>query len=115
VDLREMDVQHVAFADASFDTVVSTFVFCSVPDPVAGLREIRRVLRPDGRLLMLEHVLSQRHALGALMNAVNPIVVRMMGANINRRTRQNLEKAGLHVERAEPLWADIFWLFIAHT
>ena len=115
VDLREMDAQQLEFSDGSFDAVVSTFVFCSVPDPVAGLREIRRVLRPGGKLYMLEHVLSHKPVLRQLMNLVNPVVVRVMGANINRETRLNLEFAGFTVLRAEALGSDIFWLFVAEA
>src|SRR3990170_4366186 len=58
VELAQMDAQHLDFPDASFDAVVATFVFCSVPDPVAGVREVRRVLRSGGKLLLLEHVRS---------------------------------------------------------
>ena len=115
VDLREMDVQQLEFPDGSFDAVVSTFVFCSVPDPLAGLREIGRVLRPGGKLYMLEHVLSRKPVLRPLMNLVNPVVVRVVGANINRETRHNLELAGLTVLRAEALGSDIFWLFVAEA
>jgi ubiquinone/menaquinone biosynthesis C-methylase UbiE len=111
--LREMDVQQLEFPDGSFDAAVSTFVFCSVADPIAGLREIRRILRPGGKLYMLEHVLSHKPVLRQMMNVVNPVVVRVGGANINRETRLNLEKAGFSVLRAEPLWSDIFWLFVA--
>lgn len=112
-DFCEMDVQQLGYPDGSFDAAVSTFVFCSVPDPIAGLREIRRVLRPGGRLYMLEHVLSRKPVLRQLMNLVNPLVVRVGGANINRQTRHNLELAGLTVVQAEPLWSDIFWLLVA--
>lgn len=114
-DVCEMDVQELAYPDGSFDAVVSTFVFCSVPDPIAGLREIRRVLRPGGRLYMLEHVLSQKRVLRQLMRLVNPLTVLVTGVNINRETRRNLEVAGFEVLRAEALWSDIFWLLVAEA
>ena len=94
VELSLMDAQHLTFDDAPFDSVVATFVFCSVPDPVAGLREARRVLRPGGQLLLLEHVRSENPMAGKLMDWLNPLVVRLSGANINRRTVENVQLAG---------------------
>lgn len=79
VALREMDVQHLAFPDHVFDTLFATFVFCSVPDPVLGLRELRRVCKPGGRLLLLEHMRPGNPVLGLLFDMLNPMVVRMMG------------------------------------
>lgn len=103
VDLRLMDAQNLDFPDASFDTVVSTFVFCSVPDAVRGLREIRRVVKPGGQILLLEHMRSPNRVVGVLMDVLNPLVVRVMGANINRRTVDNVLVAGLTVVRVEDL------------
>lgn len=94
VDLRLMDAQHLAFADGVFDAVVATCVFCSVPDPIAGLREARRVLKPGGRLILLEHERSACPVLGRVMDILNPLVVRVAGANINRRTVENVRAAG---------------------
>jgi len=56
VRLMEDDVQARSFPDNLFDTAVATFVFCSVPDPVLGLQELRRVVKPSGQILLLEHV-----------------------------------------------------------
>jgi phosphatidylethanolamine/phosphatidyl-N-methylethanolamine N-methyltransferase len=84
--LQVMDVRKLEFADNSFDSVVSTFVFCSVPDPIVGLKEVKRVSRSGGKILLLEHVLSANRIIADLMNMANPIVVRIMGANINRNT-----------------------------
>ena len=100
-DVALMDAQTLAFKDGSFDTVVATFVFCSVPDPVAGLRELRRVLRPAGQLLLLEHVRAEYPIVGALMDLLNPVATRMMGANINRRTVDNVRAAGFQVTGVE--------------
>jgi ubiquinone/menaquinone biosynthesis C-methylase UbiE len=107
VDLQKMDVQQLDFGDRSFDTVFATFVFCSVPDPVMGLRELRRVCKPEGRLLLLEHMRPGNRALGFLFDALNPVVVRMMGANINRRTIDNIQTAGWQIRTEEHLSSDI--------
>src|SRR3990172_9168584 len=97
------DVQALDFPDDSFDAAVATFVFCSVPDPVLGLRELKRVVKPGGQVLLLEHVRSPHVVIGKLMDILNPLVVRVMGANINRRTVENVQKAGLVMERVEDL------------
>lgn len=94
VDLRLMDAQHLDFADGTFDAVVATCVFCSVPDPIAGLREVLRVLKPDGKALLLDHVRSGNPVMGKMMDLMNPIAVRLSGANINRRTVENVRAAG---------------------
>lgn len=113
VHLQQMDVQNLEFEDNIFDTVVASFVFCSVPNPVRGLMEIERVLKPGGKVALLEHVLSANRILGWLMNLTNPLVVRMVGANINRRTVENVIKSGLIVEQAADLGAGIFKLIEA--
>jgi ubiquinone/menaquinone biosynthesis C-methylase UbiE len=103
VSLYEMDVQSLNFEDNSFDAAIATFVFCSVPDPVQGLRELGRVVRPEGRILLLDHVRVNRPIIGWLMDLLNPLVVRISGANINRRTVDNIHRAGLVIERVENL------------
>ncbi len=107
VELREMDVQRLDYPDDAFDTVVTSCVFCSVPDPVRGLREIRRVLKDGGRLLMLEHVRSCGPILGPAMDLLNPIPLHLYGANINRRTVDNLRRAGFTAIRETDLWRDV--------
>lgn len=112
VDLRLMDAQALGFPDSAFDTVVASFVFCSVPDPLLGLREVGRVCRPGGQVLLLEHVRSEGW-LGRVMDFGNPLAVRASGASINRRTVENVRRAGLTVVRVENLWRDIVKLLEA--
>ncbi len=102
-DLRLGDVQALEFPDASFDTAVATCVFCSVPDPVLGLRELKRVVKPGGQIILLEHMRSPNEGIGQIMDVLNPLMVRVMGANINRRTLENVQAAGWSIERAEDL------------
>ena len=101
VDLVLADAQHLPFRDNAFDAVADTFVFCSVPDPIAGLQEVRRVVRDGGRVHLLEHVRAANPVLGRLMDLANPIVVRMTGANINRDTVSNVAKAGMALDNVE--------------
>lgn len=102
-DLFLADVQHLELPSGIFDTVVATFVFCSVPDPIQGLREIGRVVRPGGQILLLEHVRIDRPVIGTLMDMIAPLIVRLNGANINRRTIENVRIAELHIDRVENL------------
>lgn len=103
VVLEEMDVQSLGFADNTFDTVVASMVFCSVPDPVRGLIEIERVCKPGGKVVLLEHVLSSHRFLRGVMNLLNPLVLWTRGDNINRETVENVARSGLVVEKVTDL------------
>lgn len=111
-DLLRMDVEALAFPNASFDAVVSSFAFCSVADPILGLEEVRRILKPGGRAWLMEHVRSQT-PLGWAMDLFNPIAVRLCGENINRDTVGNLRRAGFAVRSVERLFLDVFLLIEA--
>ena len=98
-----MDVQQLEFADNTFDAAVATFVFCSVPDPVLGLRELSRVVKSEGKIILLDHVRVNRPIIGTLMDLMNPLFVRFYGANINRRTVENVQIAGLIINSVTDL------------
>jgi len=111
MNFLEMDVQNMDFEDNSFDTVLTSCVFCSVPDPVKGLQEIKRVMKPDGQLIMLEHVRSSNRVLGLFMDIFNFIPLNIIGDNINRRTAENLKKAGFTNTKETKIWIDIVKFF----
>lgn len=103
VELAQTDAQRLPFATGVFDAAVATFVFCSVPDPVQGLAEVGRVVRSGGQVLLLEHVRVNAPVIGPLMDLLDPLVVRIMGPHIARRTTVNVERAGLRIEDVEEL------------
>jgi phosphatidylethanolamine/phosphatidyl-N-methylethanolamine N-methyltransferase len=114
VSLLKMDVQALQFGVGSFDSAVSTFVFCSVPDPLKGLEELRRVLKPKGKAYFLEHVRPGGFR-GQVFDLLAPLFVRLTGANINRDTVTNIERAGFRILHEENLFSDIFKLIIGEN
>ena len=95
--LLKMDAQDLKFKNNSFDIVVFTFVLCSVPDPVKTAEEIKRVCKPNGKIVMIEHVLSKNKFIAFLQYLHNPITKFLLGFNIDRDTISNIKKAGLKI------------------
>jgi ubiquinone/menaquinone biosynthesis C-methylase UbiE len=94
--------EDLPFADGSFDTAVSTLVLCTVDDQPRALRELRRVLRPGGKLLFMEHVRSDDPRLARWQDRMMPLNVRMAhGCHCNRRTLDGLRGAGFEIERVD--------------
>lgn len=108
-ELRVADAESLPFEDDRFDTVTATCVFCSVNDPVRGLEEVRRVVKPDGEVRLLEHVRPRNPVLGRLFDWLTPLTRRLMGPEINRRTEANVEAAGLEIVdvRRDGIWREI--------
>jgi phosphatidylethanolamine/phosphatidyl-N-methylethanolamine N-methyltransferase len=106
IELRQMDVCELRFPDNSFDTIVTVCTFCSVPKPIAGLRELYRVLKPGGQILMFEHVRSRIPPLGVLLDLMTPLS-RRFGPDLNRNTVGNLQRAGFRLRREENVYLDI--------
>ncbi|AND43018.1 class I SAM-dependent methyltransferase (plasmid) [Cytobacillus firmus] len=107
VNLMNADIQVLPFPDNTFDSIVSTCVFCSVPDPVKGLKELKRVCKPEGEIFMIEHMRSSNPLAGVLMDALNPLTVRLWGANINRDTLHNIDQSGLVIVDNIPLMGTV--------
>ncbi|WP_457590709.1 class I SAM-dependent methyltransferase [Geoglobus sp.] len=112
VDLIQADAESLPFKDGVFDGAISTYVFCSVENPVKGLREVYRVLKPGGRAYFLEHVRSENEIAGRMMDAINPIF-RAIGPEINRKTVENIKKAGFKIVEDRFLFTSVFRLVVA--
>lgn len=106
LSLLQMDAHRLGFRDAAFDTIVTVSTFCSVPDPVRGLRELHRVLKRDGRLLVFEHVRSRLGPIAMMQDLLTPIS-RRFGPDLNRDTMGNLARAGFRLVREENVYLDI--------
>lgn len=99
VPLVRASAEALPFRDGAFDTVVSSLVFCSVPDPMLGLAEVKRVLAPGGALRMMEHVRSTGALAARVQDLVQPAWTWIAGGcHPNRDTERNVERAGFRIE-----------------
>jgi ubiquinone/menaquinone biosynthesis C-methylase UbiE len=101
VELREGDAHALALADGSFDTVVCTLSLCAIPDPQAALAEMRRVLRPGGRLLLLDHVVGKPWWVRAIQGLLELVTVPLGGEHLRRRPLVHVQALGFQVEQQE--------------
>ncbi|OXM48148.1 SAM-dependent methyltransferase [Amycolatopsis thailandensis] len=101
VTLHQADAHDLPFDAGSFDTVVCTLGLCAIPDDGKALREMARVLRPGGRLILLDHIASSSRAVRGLQWLTEKITVPMAGEHFLRRPLDKLDDLGLTVERRE--------------
>jgi demethylmenaquinone methyltransferase/2-methoxy-6-polyprenyl-1,4-benzoquinol methylase len=112
ISLLLADSESLPFRDDTFDIAFSTFVFCSVENPVNGLKETYRVLKTGGKALFLEHMLPRIRILQPVFNLINRFS-RKMGDDVSRRTDENIKKANFEMILEENLFLTIFRLIEA--
>jgi ubiquinone/menaquinone biosynthesis C-methylase UbiE len=116
VDWQVADAQKLPFPSQSFDSVVSTWTLCSIPNVAKALREIRRVLRAGGKLFFLEHGLSEDPQVQRWQNCLNPIQkVIADGCNLNRDMARLIQGAGFRFEQLERFYMPDQPRFIGYT
>ena len=104
--LHQMDVCNLGFRDGCFDQAYTSCTFCSVSDPLAGLSELKRVLRPGGLLRMFEHTASSLAPLNAMLHACTAVTARF-GPAMNRPTVDTAERAGFEIVNVQNCYLDV--------
>jgi ubiquinone/menaquinone biosynthesis C-methylase UbiE len=104
ITLTQAPAEALPYADETFDSAVATLVFCSVTDPLRGLNEIHRVLKPGGTLLLMEHVRAQGAIARLLQNMITPVNKRVAGnCHWNRDTERTVVAAGFEIQERRDL------------
>lgn len=96
ISIVQADAQNLPFPTDHFDAAFATLVFCTVPEPEKGLSELRRVVKPGGRVILLEHVRPDG-LLGSIFDAINLFTVTFFDDHFNRRTAELAERSGLRI------------------
>jgi ubiquinone/menaquinone biosynthesis C-methylase UbiE len=100
-DLREGDAHHLPFEDRSFDSVVCTFSLCNIPDVELAISEMNRVLKPDGRLILVDHVRSTSKLVYVIQKMIELISVRIDGDRMTRRPLEQVTTSGFEIVEQE--------------
>lgn len=101
-----MDVHDLTFEDQEFDQIYTSCTFCSVPNPIEGLKSLKRVLKPEGTLYMFEHTGSRYFPFNIMMNIMTPLT-RKIGPDMNRKTVDNVKAAGFTVTEVNHIFLDV--------
>ncbi len=106
IDVRAMDVHEMPFDDATFDQIYTSCTFCSVPEPVEGLRALKRVLKPGAELRMFEHTGSRFLPFKLTMSIMTPLT-KALGPDMNRATVANVQAAGFEITEVRNIYLDV--------
>jgi ubiquinone/menaquinone biosynthesis C-methylase UbiE len=106
IEAEVMDVHEMSFPDDEFDQIFTSCTFCSVPNPVDGLKQLKRVLKSDGELLMFEHTGSRYLPFSFMMNLMTQLT-RIIGPDMNRTTVANVKAAGFNITEVNHLFMDV--------
>jgi ubiquinone/menaquinone biosynthesis C-methylase UbiE len=116
VRLSAADAQQLPYPNHSFDSVVGTLVFCSIPQPKLAIAEIQRVLKHGGKLFLIDHVRSHHHWLGTTQEALNPAWNKITGGcNLNRDNEKMIKESGLKIERLKIGWYGLLKMIVAQA
>jgi ubiquinone/menaquinone biosynthesis C-methylase UbiE len=115
VQLVEMDAEHLAFPDRSFDSVAFNLCLCTIGDPERAVREALRVARPEAPITFLEHVRSHVLPIALLQDALSPVLVALEQDHFNRRTEDTIRRAGVEVGSVERFAWGFFNLIVGRA
>jgi ubiquinone/menaquinone biosynthesis C-methylase UbiE len=109
IEIIRASAEQLPFADNSFDTVVATLVFCTIPNPEKAIREIKRVCKPEGTILLFEHVKMENQTLSKLQDILTPAWRKICdGCCLNRNTINTFENHGFTTMKKEKFYKDLF-------
>ena len=111
--LVQADAEALPFPDATFDTVAISLALCTIPDPARALLELGRVCRPQGRIVMLEHVRSTARPLAAVQRALSPLNERAIGCHLDRDTFGLARSLGFSIDETRSRLFDSVRLVVA--
>lgn len=113
IEIVRASAEQLPFEDNTFDTVVATLVFCTIPNMEKAIEEMKRVCKPEGEILLFEHVKMENKALSTLQNMLTPTWMKICdGCCLNRETLNAFRAHGMSIEKIEKFYKDLFIIAI---
>jgi ubiquinone/menaquinone biosynthesis C-methylase UbiE len=109
IEMVNASAERLPFEDHTFDTVVATLVFCTIPNVEEAINELKRVCKPNGKILLFEHVKMENSVLSSMQESLTPLWKKICdGCCLNRETLKAFTSQGLKVERVVKFYKDLF-------